>query len=560
MTADAARSAGEDSSFHAWASGGAAVAGCLDLLVAVIAGLAEPPAGGGFSIRSLALPLAGASLLSFAACAGAWRGTSRTYAAVGVLHAALAGLGGFAGESLRGGFPVPLAACVAIHGLFAAMAMAAARAVRREPADALAPRMAGAAGAVAENLESVLVAIVFALVIRHFAVEAYKIPTTSMAPTLLGDDLPRRGGDRVLVKKWDAFLSGPRRWQIWVFRPPLDRPINYVKRVVGLPGETVEIRDGDLFLDGRIARKPPGTREDTWFPVFPPADGRPSRSPAPSPWEGEGFRREDEGDAYSTSGAKERRLLRYRLPIGDAPSNSGSNPVGDVRLRFAVEGAEAGTVLLVRIVGRAGPCEVRIPAGGGGGQAVVNGKEHPLSVDGEVRSCEVSFADLLLEARVDGEVVLSMDLEPAAGGRQSFGVSFGVEKGGAAFRDVRLDRDVFYTGSGAFTVPEGHYFFLGDNSSNSMDGRAWQAWETTEAATGRTFYSAERPSARTGRVEFRDRNGVLRSFDPAAVRISDARVPMSFVPAADLHGRAFAVFWPPRWFTTTPGGRLRILP
>lgn len=74
--------------------------------------------------------------------------------------------------------------------------------------------------------------------------------------------LPVTEGDQILVHK-DAFLwrqllrgEGPRRWEVAVFRNPEDPLLTYVKRVVGLPGETIEIQDGDVYADGRLQRKP----------------------------------------------------------------------------------------------------------------------------------------------------------------------------------------------------------------------------------------------------------------------------------------------------------------
>jgi hypothetical protein len=233
-------------------------------------------------------------------------------------------------------------------------------------------------------------------------------------------------------------------------------------------------------------------------------------------------------------------------------------------VRFAVEWALPGSVLFLRVSGRAGPLELRLAADGGTVEIEAGGKVErsaPPSPSAP-REVEVSFADLLLEARADGRLLASRELEPfPRQGRPPFGVSFGVERGGAAFRDVRLDRDVFYTGSWTFRVPPGQYFFLGDNSEHSEDSRKWRGREVREKGEGGRVFRTKAYAAadgRTGRVEFEDCDGVFRSLPADGVEIVD--VPMSFVPAADLHGRAFAVFWPPRWFTKVPGGRVRVLP
>ncbi|NQT82164.1 signal peptidase I [bacterium] len=110
---------------------------------------------------------------------------------------------------------------------------------------------------VGEWAYSLTTAALIALVIRHFAVEPFKIPSGSMIPTL-------KIGDKILVSKFVYGLripfagirlpmgSKPKRWDVIVFstRGIYDAcqfPKNFVKRVVGLPGETLEIRDGKIY-------------------------------------------------------------------------------------------------------------------------------------------------------------------------------------------------------------------------------------------------------------------------------------------------------------------------
>jgi signal peptidase I len=105
-----------------------------------------------------------------------------------------------------------------------------------------------------EYFEAICVAILFALFIRTFVVQAFKIPSGSMLPTLLiGDHLlvnkfiygirvPFTGKILVPVKK-------PAQGDVVVFRFPKDRSIDYIKRVVGTPGDTVEIKDKKVFIN-----------------------------------------------------------------------------------------------------------------------------------------------------------------------------------------------------------------------------------------------------------------------------------------------------------------------
>ena len=154
---------------------------------------------------------------------------------------------------------------------------------------------------VMESLVSLSLAVIL---FRTFAVEGYMISTGSMAPTLLGyhkrvtcpacryefpfgvafdesvDDSgkiadspqwamcpncgqggidvrtqPRNEGDQLLVQKDSYSFIPPKRWEVVVFRNP-DHPTDvYVKRVAGLPGESVQVRHGDLYINGRLHHK-----------------------------------------------------------------------------------------------------------------------------------------------------------------------------------------------------------------------------------------------------------------------------------------------------------------
>ncbi|SRR6266498_1014035 len=102
---------------------------------------------------------------------------------------------------------------------------------------------------------SVVVALALFLVIRSFFVEAFKIPTGSMEGTLLvGDFLLVNklvyGADVPFTRVKLPALRTPRHGDIIVFQWPVDRTKNFVKRIVGLPGDTLEMRDGKLFRNG----------------------------------------------------------------------------------------------------------------------------------------------------------------------------------------------------------------------------------------------------------------------------------------------------------------------
>ena len=109
------------------------------------------------------------------------------------------------------------------------------------------------------NFKALFWALIIAGVIRTFAIEPFKIPSGSMKPNLLV-------GDFLFVSKWDygysrysfpfglppfkgkIFESNPERGDIIVFKLPGQENINYVKRLVGLPGETIKVVNGKIYL------------------------------------------------------------------------------------------------------------------------------------------------------------------------------------------------------------------------------------------------------------------------------------------------------------------------
>lgn len=94
-----------------------------------------------------------------------------------------------------------------------------------------------------EWLEAIVIALIMALVIRAFVVQAFKIPSGSMYPTL-------KIGDRLFVNKFIYRFRDPQRWDIIVFKYPEDPSKDFIKRLIGLPGETIEIRNGLLLVNG----------------------------------------------------------------------------------------------------------------------------------------------------------------------------------------------------------------------------------------------------------------------------------------------------------------------
>lgn len=112
-----------------------------------------------------------------------------------------------------------------------------------------------------EYVEALAVALILALIIRSFVVQAFKIPSESMVETLLV-------GDHLLVSKFAYDIKvpftdismlktgDPQRGDVIVFEYPKDRHLDYIKRVIGLPGDTIELRDNVLYRNGEKVDEP----------------------------------------------------------------------------------------------------------------------------------------------------------------------------------------------------------------------------------------------------------------------------------------------------------------
>ena len=113
------------------------------------------------------------------------------------------------------------------------------------------------------NLKSISLAVFIALIIRSFIAEPFNIPSGSMKPNLLV-------GDFIFVSKWSygysryslpfsiplipgkIFGKLPKRGDVAVFKTPYDNSTDYIKRVIGLPGDKIKIINGQIFINNKL--------------------------------------------------------------------------------------------------------------------------------------------------------------------------------------------------------------------------------------------------------------------------------------------------------------------
>jgi len=423
-----------------------------------------------------------------------------------------------------------------------------------------------------ENIEAALFAGVLALMIRQYVFQAFKIPSGSMAPTLYGQhkdvtcpncgywfatngvwDLDRenrplycpncgqeippedlrhtfcnhfpawprrlawRGYFRVLADRFSYDFHPPQRWDIIVFRKPpsADQPghpkdEDYIKRIVGLPGETLRLRRGNLYNRGGILRKPPRVQRSMWIPVY---DSRyvPKALDhfyAPA-WIAERGRAEMKPNELRLAPDEQREATAWfgrafvRHPLGPqdfdtqqaVPAYLAYNrwespqpPVGELRFAARLRMQTPGRFrVTIEQDGHRYVCEVT--PGGEGALALYAGERQlaaaPIGdVAGAWHDLVFWHADAALGVSWDGQDLLYETFEPPPPGPDltaRLGLSADTE---VVFRDIRIARDVYYSRRGDFAptpeqpdpsiaVPEGAYFVLGDNSNHSADSRYW---------------------------------------------------------------------------------------
>ena len=92
---------------------------------------------------------------------------------------------------------------------------------------------------------SILVAVVLAFFIRYFIVELYLVEGPSMRPTLVSQE-------RLVVNKFIYRFKAPEKGEVLVFRYPKDPSRDFIKRVIAVPGDTIEIKDGRVFVNQQL--------------------------------------------------------------------------------------------------------------------------------------------------------------------------------------------------------------------------------------------------------------------------------------------------------------------
>lgn len=446
-----------------------------------------------------------------------------------------------------------------------------------------------------DNIEAFTVAIVMAVMLKYFIVEAYKIPTPSMQPTLMGDTATGLF-DRILVDKLSFHFREPERYEVVVFKYPLNRAQNFIKRLVGMPGEDFRIRNGDLWTrkdasePWKVLRRPKSVQTETWKALQHSDDPRTGWTSTVKTWSSSGRELSARGDGRAqfkyNSGANivddfSHGYNAKIAPLQRTPPGAGTrHNVGDLRVdgevtalagckSVAVELTEGPRAYVLEIPGPAADANaaprVRARYGAPDVQSAVKlateavGSAYRLPAGKAVEFAAQNIDDLLT-LEVDGEVVCELEIAAAADNAASDWASSAnllVAGEGADFADLQTRRDIYYTSEAKtteLTIPAGHYFMLGDNTQNSSDGREWTferlSWPG-EGSEGKIVRGNKRMSDNPVQVMtdegmttfFRDEWGELWNFPThSATKAAPEAAPL--VARELICGRAVFVFWP----------------
>lgn len=284
-----------------------------------------------------------------------------------------------------------------------------------------------------------------------------------------------REGDRFRV----ARLAAIGRFDVIAFKYPKDPSRSFVKRVVGLPGETIRFDDrGDLLVRSgdrwMIARKPREVQDALWLPVH---DGR-FVDPATPSW------KPDDPARWTIARDPAKGQILTAAPGKSACSVelARSTDCGDLRVTATVTPSDGAITLAIVEGGLITAVEIPI---GPGKTKLTRGGSTETEVDGSglapgtPATIVFAYVDERITLVVGTKEILAWDDPRPAMTSSPSTVRLACGPGGAKFMDVRVDRDIFWTpgfgphsADGVVLPPDG-YFVVGDNVFNSEDSRTW---------------------------------------------------------------------------------------
>ena len=395
-------------------------------------------------------------------------------------------------------------------------------------------------------IELVVCTAISASLLKAFLVEGFLISTGSMAPHLLGFHkqircpdcgfafargtavdgpseqprvatctncgrqgidvaaVPRNEGDQLLVHKLPWLFQPVARWEPMVFRQPDHATTAFVKRVVGLPGESIRIRDGNIYANGKLCRKTLAEQEALAIPVYIDrhrSTKRASRWTTESGWTdrqpGFDFASVEHVTrwlSYRHHDIEEAGRVRDRYAYNPREPRSRTETVGEILVRATLlSSPSVGRMVIELDTGHHQVAWIRDPRSHKQWLTIAGRRIKTLPMAAHASPTRQTFAfstiDRTLRAAINGRLVFPPVALPQPGPPRLATESrtpvkpllrIGASAGDLEVRNLRIDRDVFYRAAARqhaadkdWKLGDTEYFMLGDNSPVSLDSRSW---------------------------------------------------------------------------------------
>ncbi|HON44894.1 MAG TPA: signal peptidase I, partial [Planctomycetota bacterium] len=325
--------------------------------------------------------------------------------------------------------------------------------------------------------------------VRLFLFEPFQIPTSSMEPTLIGDS---QTGDRIVVDKISSTL---KRWNVVVFEKQNQY---YVKRLIGLPNEILDIKNGNIYVNHKIVRKPFQIQQDLLYELY-----NMQYDEIDKFWvalDKEKVQFQDKQIQFQSTNNINWLVYYQELSNKYDPKQKdflwkrskktyqagGFHGVGEIQLSF-----------YIILETKEGKFHIQLCHGKDTFICTLSQKTstfthqknnhllHKINLDFSLTQFKkyhiiIKNIDLLLQVLVNDHKIFELDyatdLQNASSQTLNNSIQIGSQNGQFCIKNIKLQRDIYYLNydDNTWNISENNYFVLGDNPPQSNDSRHWE--------------------------------------------------------------------------------------
>lgn len=441
-----------------------------------------------------------------------------------------------------------------------------------------------------ENIEAIIIAFIMAMVIRCFCIEVYQIPTQSMEPTLMGHEEERDSEgnikrmsikDRIMVTKFFYEFSPIERFDVIVFKNPLNQAKNFIKRLVGLPDEEIFIENGNIYFrklsksnsQFQIAKKPLRIQQAIWLEVQEGINFLKDQDAFGKYWDTEGSWFIQNSKLYTNEckGSKDSKFT-YKKNITDGDD---SGDIDDIKLSLDFEVFTTSGYFFTEIRNKYGRFVIQLSPSYSNNFTYIDANEKskkiPLRTENikpnRLYKLEFFVYDGTAFVILDGKIEASLDfltyyskdlrlLKQQDLYFSAYDLLFSVQ-------DIKIYRDIFYKAKENMEegipvkIPPRSYIVMGDNVNRSHDSRGWEKHvfilkngteiicEGIEIATDEE--KRKNPEWRNYDYVIKsDIHGAEHRFNEQHLKDRLSPESFMFVDEKYIMGKGFWIWWPPQ--------------